>query len=282
MRPIGSFEEFCTQCEFFVDTASEYRCDFVLFPELLTNQLLALVPAQTPAASARKLDSFTEGYLAFFAKMAIQYNINIVAGTHLAVEAEALYNIAHLFHRDGRIDRQYKVHITPSEARWWGVSAGRAIHVFDSDRGRVCIAICYDIEFPEFARIAKAQGAEVIFVPYNTDIRSGHLRVRACTQARAIENHLYLVTAGAVGNLPQVEGADIHYAQSAIITPSDIAFARDGIAAEATPNVETMLVHDLDLVALRRMESMGTVRTWKDRRTDLYGIVHHGEVERVL
>jgi predicted amidohydrolase len=94
--------------------------------------------------------------------------------------------------------------------------------------------------------------------------------VKVCSQARAVENHIYLVTAGATGNLPQVEGADIHYAQSAIYTPSDIAFARDGIAAEATPNIETMVIHDLDLAVLRKMDVAGTVRPWQDRRKDLY------------
>lgn len=272
MRPIRSFAEFATQCEFFIDTASEYRADFLLFPELLTNQLLALVQAPRPAESARLLDRFTKEYSEFFGRMAMKYNVNIIAGTHLTVEDDVLYNIAYMFHRDGRIDRQYKVHITPSEARWWGVTAGSGIHVFETDRGKVAIAICYDVEFPEFVRVTKARGAQVLFVPYNTDIRSGHLRVRACAQARAVENHMYVVTAGATGNLPQVEGADIHYAQSAILTPSDIAFARDGVAAEATPNIETMLVHDLDLAVLRRMEATGTVRTWPDRRRDLYQV----------
>lgn len=272
MRSIQSFEEFATQCEFFIDTASEYRADFVLFPELLTNQLLALVPAESPGSSARRLHEFSERFVAFFGHMAIKYAINVIAGTHLMVEDDKLYNVAHLFHRDGRVDKQYKVHVTPSESRWWGVSAGDSIHVFDTDRGRIGIAICYDIEFPEYARFLKGRGAELIFVPYNTDIRSGHLRVRSCAQARAIENHLYVVIAGAVGNLPQVEGADIHYAQSAILTPSDIPFARDAVAAEATPNVETMLVHDLDLALLRRTQANGTVNIWPDRRTDLYEI----------
>jgi predicted amidohydrolase len=272
MRAVKSFEEFATQCEFFVDTASEYRADFLLFPELITNQLLSLVPSERPSDSARALDRFTAAYVDFFSRMAMKYNVNIVAGTHLTIEKEVLYNVAYLMHRDGRIDKQYKVHITPAEARWWGVSPGDSIEVFDTDRGKVAIAVCYDVEFPEFARITKAKGAQLLFVPYNTDIRSSHLRVRACCQARAIENHIYVVTAGATGNLPEVEGADIHYAQSAILTPSDIAFARDGVAAEATPNVETMLVHDLDLAVLRRMESTGTVHTWPDRRVDLYRI----------
>lgn len=272
MRPIDGFEAFSKQCEFFVDTASEYRCDIVVFPELLTNQLLAMVPADTPAESARKLDAFTKSYVEFFNSLALRYNINILAGTHLTVEGDTLYNIAYFFHRDGTISRQYKIHITPSEARWWGVSSGNRVEAFDTDCGKLGIAICYDVEFPELARALKRKGAELLLVPYNTDIRSGHLRVRACSQARAVENHMYVVTAGATGNLPQVEGADIHYAQSAILTPSDIAFARDGIAAEATPNIETMLVHDLDLGALRKMEATGTVRPWTDRRTDLYKV----------
>ncbi|MGB5221801.1 MAG: bifunctional GNAT family N-acetyltransferase/carbon-nitrogen hydrolase family protein [Polyangiales bacterium] len=274
MRTVSNFDEFATQCEFFIDSAADYRVDFLLFPELLTTQLLALVPDSSPAQSARALDQFTERYVSFFHTMAIQYNINIIAGTHLAVEKKRLYNIAYLFHRDGRIDRQYKTHVTPSESRWWGITPGRDIDVFETDRGKIAIAICYDVEFPEYVRIIKAKGADVLFVPYNTDIRSGHIRVRSCSLARAIENHIYVVMAGAVGNLPQVEGADIHYGQASILTPSDIQFARDGIASEGTPNAETMIVHDLDLGLLRRTEGTGTVRTWPDRRKDLYAVIH--------
>ncbi len=272
MRSISSFEEFATQCEFFIDTAADYKADFLVFPELMTNQLLALVPAARPAESARNLHTFTERYIAFFGDMAIKYNVNILAGTHLTLDRGALKNCAYLFHRDGRMDKQVKLHLTPSERRWWGVEPGNAIKVLDTDRGKIAIAVGHDVEFPELARYIKSKGAEVLFVPYNTDIRSAHLRMRVCAQARAIENHLYVVTAGAVGNLPQVGGADIHYAESAILTPSDIAFARDGIGAVATPNVETMLVHDLDMATLRRTEATGTVRTWTDRRTDLYSV----------
>lgn len=276
MRSVSNFDDFATQCEFFVDTAADYKADFLLFPELLTNQLLALVPSETPAHAARNLASYTEEYERLFCEMAIRYNINIIAGTHLVMQEERLYNVAYLFHRDGRVDTQRKVHITPAEAKWWGVAAGSEVQVFQTDRGKIAIPICYDIEFPELARIAKNKGADVLFVPYNTDIRSGHIRVRSCAAARAIENHMFVVMAGAVGNLPKVEGADIHYGQAAVLTPSDVAFARDGVAAEGTPNAETMIVHDLDLALRKRTESTGTVRTWKDRRNDLYEIIYKG------
>ncbi len=273
MRRIADFEEFCRQCEFFIDTAADYRSDFLLFPELLTNQLFGLLPPDRPAALARALDEFTQRYLDFFSRAAIKYNVNIIGGTHLVVENGTLYNVAFLFHRDGRIDKQYKIHITPAERKWWGVDPGNRIEVFDTDVGKVAILICYDSEFPELARVATARGARIFFVPYNTDIRAAHNRVRSCTAARCIENHVYAVLSGAIGNLPQVEGADIHYAQAAVLTPSDIAFPRDGIAAQATENVEALIMHDLDMWTLRRTRRMGSVRTWADRRTDLYRVV---------
>ena len=276
MRPVRSFEDFASQCDFFADTASEYRCDFLVFPELLTTQLMGLLPPGPPGQMARGLASFTERYVELFSRYALRHAVNIVAGSHMTVEGDQLYNVGYLFKRDGGVERQRKIHITPSELRWWGVTPGRSVEAFDTDCGKVSILICYDVEFPELGRIARSKGAGLFFVPYNTDIRSGHLRVRTCAQARCIENHVYAVTCGAVGNLPHVDNADIHYAQSAVLTPSDIPFARDGIATEATPGVEAMLVHDLDMAVLRRTLRTGTVRPWLDRRTDMYGVVYEG------
>ena len=273
MRPIKKFVDFARQVEYFVDTASDYRSDFVVFPELLTTQLMGLYKEPNPAKAARKLHRYTDRYLDLFADLALRYNVNIIGGTHLILEEEQLYNVAFLFRRDGTIDKQYKVHITPSESKWWGVNAGSKVRVFDTDRGKIAICICYDIEFPEMTRVAAEKGAGIIFVPYNTDMRSGHMRVRYCAQARCVENEVYIVMAGAIGNLPNVEAADIHYSQSCILTPSDIAFDRDGVAAECTPNTEMMLIHDLSLDLLRQHKDRGTTQNWDNRRTDLYRVV---------
>ena len=274
VRTIKSFEEFGWQCEFFVDTASEYRADFVVFPELFTTQLLSFMDERRPGEGARQLAKFTPQYLELFGGLAIKYNVNIIGGSQFAVEEGRLYNFSYLFRRDGSMGRQAKLHTTPSERKWWGVEPGSQLQVFDTDRGKIAILICYDIEFPELARIAAARGADVIFVPFNTEERSGYLRVKCCGQARAIENEVYVVTAGTVGNLPFVDNVDIHYAQSGIYTPSDFPFDRDGVAAECTPNIETMIIRDLDLEMLRRQRQGGTVQNWKDRRKDLYGVTY--------
>lgn len=274
MRTVKNFKEFAKQCEYFVDTASDYKCDFVLFPELITTQLLSFCDTKRPSDAARKLAEFTPQYLEMFSGYAIRHNINIIGGSQFAIEDGTLYNIAYLFRRDGTIGKQYKIHVTPAEWKWWGVAGGDKVEVFDTDCGRINIQICYDIEFPELSRIAAQKGAQIIFVPFNTDERFGYLRVRHCSLARCVENHVYVAVAGAVGNLPFVNNADIHYAQSGIFTPADFAFSRDAIAAESNPNIETIVVHDVDIELLRRHRYRGTTNNWNDRRQDLYAITY--------
>lgn len=275
MRMIKSFEEFAHNCEYFVDVASDYRCDIVLFPEMLTMQLLSFLPNKSPGTTIRQLDQFTKQYEALFSNLAIKYNINIIGGSHFVIENDDLYNVSYLFERNGKINKQYKIHITPHEKKWWGVKPGNSVEVFDTDIGKISILICYDIEFPEISRIAVSKGAQILFVPFNTDERRGYLRVRYCAQARAVENQVYIVMAGCVGNLPQVENLDIHFAQSAILTPSDVEFHREGVATEAPANSETLIFQDLDINLIMRNREFGSVQTWKDRRLDLYNVRYY-------
>jgi predicted amidohydrolase/GNAT superfamily N-acetyltransferase len=273
MRRVSSFDEFAKQIEFFVDVASDAKSDFVLFPELFTLQLLSILPPSRPGTAARTLAEMTPRYLELFRNLSVRYNVNIVGGSQFVVEDDSLYNASYLFRRDGSVDRQLKIHVTPNESKWWGVRGGHRLNVFDTDRGRVSIQLCYDVEFPELARVAAHRGAQILFVPFNTNDRVGYLRVLRCAQARCIENQVYTVTSGCIGNLPWVENADTHYAACGIYTPSDVSFARDGIAAEVSPNIETVITQDLDTELLRRARRTGTVRNWADRRTDLYRVL---------
>lgn len=272
MRKIHTFDDFARQCEYFVDVAADYKSDFILFPELFTTQLLSFMKKERPGIAVRQLAAFTPQYLDLFSRLAIKYDINIIGGSHYTLEEDRLHNVSYLFQRNGGIGKQDKLHITPNEKRWWGVEPGHSIEVFETDKGKISIQICYDIEFPEVSRIAASKGAQIIFVPFCTDERYAYMRVRYCAQARCIENHVYVAIAGTVGNLPSVENMDIQYAQSGIFTPSDIPFTRDAIASECTPNIETVIIDDVDLELLRRHRQTGSVLNWQDRRTDLYEV----------
>ncbi len=270
MDRIATFEAFLSRCREFVSAARDYEADFVIFPELYTLQNASHGPSVPGPALVRWLGEWTESYIEAFRDMAAGYHINIVGGSTPVVDGESVYNVAFLFHRDGRIDRQSKIHITPGERQEAGFIGGDQISVFDTDCGKVAMPVCYDIEFPEMIRLMVDGGARILLVPYSTRDRQGHLRVTRCAQARAIENQVFVVTAGTIGNQPSSNGMDIHYAQSGVYTPSDFAFARDGVQAECAVNTEMVLVADLDLEELRRSRTTGTVRPANDRRHDLY------------
>ena len=278
MRPAGALEELASQIEFFVDAVSGYEADFVLFPEFFTAPLLFRHQESNPARAIRELAAYSEPLRKALLDLALSYNINIIAGSMPVYRDQALYNVSYLLRRDGTWDAQYKLHITPDENAYWGLSGGQRLTAFESDAGRIGILICYDIEFPELSRILAAQGIEILFVPYWTDTKNAYQRVRTCAQARAVENEIYVVTTGSVGNLPNVENMDIQYSQSAIFTPSDFAFPHDAVAAEATPNTEMSLIADLDIGKLKELREKGSVRNSRDRRRDLYRVEWLGQV----
>lgn len=272
MRLFKDIEEFYDQVEFFVDSVSDYGTDFIMFPEFFNTPLMSPYNDMPERAAMEKLAEMTNDIVARIQEFAVSYNVNIIAGTMPVVDRGKLYNATYLCHRNGSLDSYRKIHITPNEFKYYGMVGGNEVKVFDTDCGKVGLLICYDVEFPELSRILADQGMQILFVPFMTDTQNGYTRVRACAQARAIENECYVAIAGSVGNLPRVNNMDIQYSQSAVFTPSDFAFPNNAIKAEATPNAEMVVIADVDLYALRDLHEYGTVRLLKDRRKDLYEV----------
>jgi predicted amidohydrolase/ribosomal protein S18 acetylase RimI-like enzyme len=271
MRRFQSFDDLLQQVEFFVDTVSDYQADIVLFPELFNAPLIHTSEDHNPAKAMRQLAEHTEALRQAMVEMALGYNINIITGSVPELRDDGkLYNVSYLCRRDGTWDYQSKLHITPDEERHWGFTGGNDLKVFDTDIGKIGILICYDIEFPELARLQVEKGMKILFVPFWTDTKTGYLRVRRCAQARAIENECFVAISGSVGNIPKVQTMGIQYSQSAIFTPSDFSFPHDAIASEATPGIETTLITDLDLDLIKELRHQGSVRNATSRRKDLY------------
>jgi len=271
LHSINSFEDFASQVEHYVRMASEFETEFLLFPEFMTTQLMSIPTAEGKARTIDQLPDFTQEYLQLFTSLAISYGIHIIGGTHVIRKEEKLLNVAHLFYPDGRIEVQPKLHITPTEVNEWRMQPGDGLQVFDTEKGKIAMLTCYDIEFPEIVRMAKAKGADVIFCPSCTDDRHGFYRVRYTSHARAVENQVYVVLTGTVGSLPTVDFMRANYGQAAIITPNDIPFPPRGILAEGEINHDMIITADLDLDLLYKVREKGSVTTWRDRRVDLYG-----------
>jgi predicted amidohydrolase len=262
IRPVKTFDEFHEQVAGLVETAADYKCRLLVFPEYFSVQLLTLGNIRRPIRDqVRDLAKQAPRIVEVLGDLAKKYNVHIVGGT-TPVEDEAtglIHNRSHFLSPSGALGTQDKLHMTRFEKEEWIVSSGKRLKIFDTDFGKVAIAICYDVEFPEIARTAARAGASILIVPSCTDDRQGFLRVRICAHARAIENQMYVIHSSTVGSLPMVPAVSLNYGQASILTPSDFVFSRDGILAEGIPNQETMVIGELNLKLIEETRSSGTV-----------------------
>jgi predicted amidohydrolase len=279
MRPISCFEDLENSVEFFVDSADSYHCHFLLFPENFTFQLLSFMKRKTMKEAIVELAGLTDRYLEMFKRFAQKYNIYIIGGSHPIQRDGKVYNTAHLFTPSGQVHTQDKLHITPAERNECGIEPGEAIRIFRTPTARIAIQVCYDIEFPEVSRLLTLAGVEIIFVPFYTEEKKAYYRVRHCSQARAVENFVYVVITGSVGNMRTDSGSFMNYSQAAILTPSDFSFPEKGIEGEADANIEGVVVSELALSALAQQRHVATVRPLHDLRLDLYDLRAKAKIE---
>ena len=263
IRPVQTFEQFREQVEALVETAEDYHCRLIVFPEYFSAQLLTLGNLRRPMEEqVRSLARQAPRVIELMRDLAKKYNIHIAAGTVPTQDPgddDKVYNECYFFDPRGNHAVQGKLHMTRFEKEEWMISPRSKLRVIETEFGLVTIAICYDCEFPEVVRAAARAGSHILIVPSCTDDRQGYLRVRYCAQARAIENQMYVIHSPTVGSLPAVPAVSLNYGCASILTPSDFAFSRDGILAEGNVNQEMMVIGDLNLRTILDSRSGGTV-----------------------
>ncbi len=281
IRPVKSFEEFQDQVSSLVETAKDYKVSLVVFPEYFTTQLLTLGDVKEPIRDqVRRLAEQENRVRDLLMSLSHKHKVYIVGGTlpSYSQDRSKIFNRSYVLSPySTNAESQVKLHMTRFENEEWLVSAGERLRIFDTRFGKIAITICYDVEFPEIARVAAREGVKVLVVPSCTDDRQGYLRVRYCAQARAIENQLYVVHSPLVGSIPMVPAVSMNYGQASILTPSDFPFSRDGILAEGQPNLESMVIGELNLDLVEESRKTGTVLPLRDSQTtaELLKVVDH-------
>jgi len=177
-----SVEEFCEV----VEQAGKEGCDIVCLGEGIN--MIGVSVGDTYAGYydiAEPIPGPTTGRLG---ELARKYKMYIVAALGER-EDRAIYNTAVLIDRTGEVVGKYRKVYLPEGEFDQGCAPGDSYPVFDTDFGRIGMMICWDSWFVDPARALALQGAEVIFLP----IWGGNATL---SRARAIENHVYLVSCG--------------------------------------------------------------------------------------
>jgi predicted amidohydrolase len=162
-----------------VDNKVPEKTDVILLPEGMT-------VAGTGKGDADVSESVPGPTTEQLGKLARRKHAYIVAGIYER-EAPAVYNTAVLIDREGRLIGKYRKVYLPREEVEAGLTPGNDFPVFRTDFGKVGIMICWDVEYADPARALALKGAEMILMP----IWDGDATL---TKARAIENHVFLVS----------------------------------------------------------------------------------------
>ncbi len=154
----GEPEDNLKKMEAMAAEAASQRADLLCFPELSYTGYFV---------RKERLEEIAEDmngrFISSLSEIAHRYQIGIVAG-FAEKESEKLYNTSVLFDRKGAVvGKARKVHLWKSEKKRF--ASGSEYSVFETEFGKIAILICYDLEFPEPARIVSLKGAQLILCP---------------------------------------------------------------------------------------------------------------------
>jgi len=211
-------------------------------------------------------DSYTLNQISSLAKSNKTY---ILAGSIPEKENEKLYNTSYLFNKEGDIiakhrkmhlfDIDVKDKITFKESDV--LTAGDEFTTAETEFGKIGIGICYDIRFPELARIMVEDGALILFYPGAFNMTTGPAHWELLFKSRALDNQVYCVGVAPALN----RDASYHSFGHSIITNP-----WGEIIAEASEK-EEIIYGEIDLDEIKKIRE--ELPLLKNKREDLYEII---------
>lgn len=207
------------------------------------------------------------GYIdVFLSKIAKENNIYLVAGTVPEKAGNQIFNTSYVYDRNGvKIAKHRKVHLfeinlgmgkTFREAD--ALSAGDEITTFDTEFGKMGLAVCFDIRFPELFRSMSDKGAKAVFVPAAFNMTTGPAHWDTLFKARAIDNQIYLIGAGPARD---DEAKYKMYGHSLVVNPW-------GDIEKQLGYYEDMMITDIDLGKVDKVRKQLPIL--KSIRRDVY------------
>jgi predicted amidohydrolase len=188
-------------------------------------------------------------------ELALELGLVIVGSLPERV-GEALYNTSFVVDNGKQVGTYRKLHLFSNMGEDRFLAAGSNSCVIPTSIGRLGLAICYDLRFPELFRKMALEGAEIICLPAEwPKPRQEHWRT--LLRARAIENQLFVAAANCCG----IQGKLDFFGMSLLISAWGEVLAEGG-------------ADNTEILATFRQEEMVQYRSqipcFKDRRPDIY------------
>lgn len=242
--------------------AVKQNADFIVLPEMFNcpysnEKFIEYCEEETHSPTLSKI-----------AKLANENNTYILAGSIPEKEDSKIFNTSYLFDKNGEIiakhrkmhlfdiDVKGKIYFKESDT----LSSGNKFTIAKTEFGNVGIGICYDIRFPELARLMVNAGAEILFYPGAFNMTTGPAHWELTFRARALDNQVYCVGVAPALN----RDASYHsYGHSIITNPW-------GEVITQLDEKENLKIVEIDLDEIKKVRE--ELPLLKNKRNDLYKI----------
>lgn len=240
--------------------AVEKKADFIVLPEMFNcpyenEKFIEYCEVESESTTLRQIS-----------KLAGENNIYILAGSIPEKEGKNLYNTSYLFDKNGEIIAKHrKIHLFDIDVEGEiyfkesdVLTAGNSFTIAETEFCKIAIGICYDIRFPELARIAALEGAKIIFYPGAFNLTTGPAHWELLFRTRALDNQLYCIGVAPALNK---EANYNSFGHSIITNPW-------GEIKKEASYEPALIIEDIDLEEIEKVRN--ELPLLKNRRKDLY------------
>lgn len=244
--------------------AKQNKTDILLLPEYAGAEIGAQ-KNQSYQDHFEVINHYLEKYCQFFKELAREHKLYIQPGSIPVKTKENKYrNRAYFFKPNGEIAYQDKIRLTKFEKKTGLLEEGQHLQVIDTVFGKIGIAICYDVEFPNLVHLFAKAGVKLLLVPSCTDTLQGFYRVHLSSRARALENQIYVANACLVGECLWLSLVDVNIGKAGIFTPIDGDFHEEGILTMGDLNSKELIYANIDFDKIDHCRQTGAVSNFAD------------------
>ena len=244
-----------------IDEAANNGAQIIVLPEMFNcpyeNSYFPVFAEEYPGKTTEALKNAAK-----------KNSIYLVGGSIPESENGNIYNTSFIFDRNGElIGKHQKMHLFDIDVEG-GVSfkesdtlsAGNKVTVVDTEFGKIGVAICYDIRFPELSRLMALEGAELIILPAAFNMTTGPTHWELSIRMRALDNQVYFVGAAPARD----ESASyVTFGNSRVADPW-------GNIIATADEKECIIYADIDKSYTEKARN--ELPLLKHRRTDLYSV----------
>lgn len=263
MNVIDDKDENLRNAEMMINRSVTENADFIVLPEMFNcpysnDKFIEYCEEQKNSKTLLKIS-----------QLALDNNVYILAGSIPEKEGSKLYNTSYLFNRNGEITAKHrKMHLFDIDVKGKitfmesdVLTAGDNVTLVDTEFGKIGIGICYDIRFPELARLMALEGALILFYPGAFNLTTGPAHWELLFRSRALDNQVFCIGVAPALN---IDASYNSYGHSIIANPWG------EIIAEANEN-ESLIISEIDLSEIKKIRE--ELPLLKNKREDLYEII---------